>query len=1267
MATKQSPPSSRGQQLTGKGPELRRQRRLVSILLTGLAISGLLFLLAASLPPSAGRYHARPAVVALVFCGLCYGLIRAGYTRIATYVFIVFLTLIAFVGAVAMGWDTGTVSAPLYFLSINLLVAAMFFGPRTIVGFAGLNTVLIGVIALVARSLFSAPLIVFLPPAALTWLLALVAWLYGRDLSAAQRDSELQAANLALANERLQQANEELQVVNEDLTITTDELLRANAELSALNAIAATVSQSLDLDEVLQQALESVSPLVEYEIKGIWLLEEDASQFVLAAHQGISEEVYPHLTRWPLSSSPDSPVARGQALVIVNPSPTIPEAAAVAQVVDLRTLVVIPLLARDKVLGVMTFMSTQEAPPAAQTQRVLESAGRQIGVAIENARLYNEVRRYSESLEEQVRQRTEEVRAAKEFSESIIQNAPIGITTWARDGTITSDNRAMIEIMGAEGSGVGLNALQFPTFERAGIRSYFMEALETGQPFKLDGVPYTSFAGGKASLLSWNVVPLKDESGLVEQLLILVEDVTERKRVEEEAKRRNEELAALNAIGAAVNHSLDLDEVLYTAVDVAVHSLLVDKGCVHLLSENGETLTLSAHRGLSEECLETLRLIRVGDGYVGRAVQAGKPIVVKDVGADGRSPMQREGIRSLVCLPLPAKNKMVGVLTLGSTTEKQFAPETMGLLAAIANQIGMAIENARLFADSYRRLHEMEDLYQASQVVASSLDIRDVLDKVVSLISRVANTPYASVVLVGENGQLTTSAQTFHDTAPLHIRARPNGVTRQIIATGRPLVFDEVHDDGTHNPSLIAAGIKSYAGVPIMAKGKALGVLFVHSPTPRSLEERIPLLTVFANHVAVAIENAQLFERLRRQMEELKHTQAQLIQAEKLSAIGRLVAGVAHELNNPLTAVIGYAELLQRGDFDTGTTQDLQRISSEAKRCTKIVRNLLTFAREHELERKYADINDILRSTLDLMAYQLKVDDVRVTTDLERRLPWTMIDTYQVKQVFLNLINNAHQAMVEAHGGGHLIVRTTLIKKGSEAAREAYEQGLALPLIRIEFTDDGPGIPADILPRVFDPFFTTKEVGQGTGLGLSICYGIVHEHGGRIYASSKVGHGSTFVVELPVLDATDLPTPISRSGATEETGQAHILVVDDEKFVTDLVARVLRAEGHRVDTVLDGQHALEELFKHDYDLLITDLKMPGLDGQELYEHLKVIRPDVARRMIFITGDTASEDTRAFFEETETHHVDKPFNPTELRRVVRQVLAGARADSGAPPA
>jgi PAS domain S-box-containing protein len=376
--------------------------------------------------------------------------------------------------------------------------------------------------------------------------------------------------------------------------------------------------------------------------------------------------------------------------------------------------------------------------------------------------------------------------------------------------------------------------------------------------------------------------------------------------------------------------------------------------------------------------------------------------------------------------------------------------------------------------------------------------------------------------------------------------------------------------------------------------------------------------------------------------EERKQLEQKAQFASRLASVGELASGVAHEINNPLTAVIGYAHLLlDRKDIPVDIKRDVEVINEGAQRVAGIIKKLLVFARQTKPERTYVDINEIINTTLELRAYSLQSNNTKVILQLDPDLPMTVADPGQLQQVFLNLIMNAEAEVKQVQGGGKLAIKTE--RTGDN--------------IRISFKDNGLGIAKENLERIFNPFFTTRKVGQGTGLGLSVCHGIVTEHKGRIWAESQVGKGATFIMELPVISESkqlDMPEPVKDE--TRKIGKARILVVDDELMVRQFVSQTLVQEGHEVEVVDSAEVALEQVNNKEYQAIMLDIKMPGMSGIELYRHFQKIAPPLADRVVFITGDVMGSSTMAFLSKTKAPYIIKPFDAKQLTAEVNRVLA-----------
>ena len=378
---------------------------------------------------------------------------------------------------------------------------------------------------------------------------------------------------------------------------------------------------------------------------------------------------------------------------------------------------------------------------------------------------------------------------------------------------------------------------------------------------------------------------------------------------------------------------------------------------------------------------------------------------------------------------------------------------------------------------------------------------------------------------------------------------------------------------------------------------------------------------------------------------ELQRQREKSYQNEKLSALGALLAGVSHELNNPLSVVIGQAALLESMAGDSEIAERAIKVRTAADRCAKIVKTFLSMARQRPADRRAIQVNDLIEDVLGLVEHQLATTDVVVTCNLAPDLPPVAGDSDQLSHVLLNLFINAQQAMLDTPRPRRLIIGTAYL----EGSRQ----------VRITVRDNGPGVPSEIRSRIFDPFFTTKPIGQGTGVGLSVCHGMVSAHGGSISVGEAEGGGAVFTVLLPAgaaeAKAETESAPRLRTAASHE-----VLVIDDEPDITAFLVEVLEAAGHAVDVAASGEAALECLQDRDYSAIICDLRMPHLDGPGLYEKLKSVKPHLVERMIFATGDLLNAETERFLTASGRPCVEKPFLPQQIRELVEDLAEGRKA-------
>jgi len=442
-------------------------------------------------------------------------------------------------------------------------------------------------------------------------------------------------------------------------------------------------------------------------------------------------------------------------------------------------------------------------------------------------------------------------------------------------------------------------------------------------------------------------------------------------------------------------------------------------------------------------------------------------------------------------------------------------------------------------------------------------------------------------------------------------------------------------------------GVQVSQVVVLWAKDHVMGLLVVGRRGARSFStDELNLLSAVGSQVAAAIDKSILLEQTRTAYESLRLAQEQLLQSEKMAAVGQLISGVAHELNNPLTAILGYSHLLKSQELVTQRGADyVEKLDKQAQRTHHIVQNLLSFARRQKPERSQVQINQILEDTLVLREYDMRLNGITVHRELDPNLPTTGGDFHQLQQVFLNILNNAVDAIQERGEPGEIWIRSSLAKDR----------------IIVELTDNGPGVQNP--HRIFDPFYTTKPVGKGTGLGLSICYGIIKEHGGEIQVRNSSSHGATFTIALPLLvmapegtreqPARELQSPVGK-----------VLLVDVEEPILQLEQEILEATGSSVTVVRSAQEAIDFLKRARVDAVVSALNMPGSGSAlGLYRWIEQNRPDLSTRVIFTTPLASEGCEDSTLRESGCPILTKPFQIEEFCRTVRAVAASSAPTLG----
>ncbi len=590
----------------------------------------------------------------------------------------------------------------------------------------------------------------------------------------------------------------------------------------------------------------------------------------------------------------------------------------------------------------------------------------------------------------------------------------------------------------------------------------------------------------------------------------------------EELKQRNEDLNILITFIRAVHKASNLEEIYRVALDSVVELENVDIACIYLVNEIGNEAVMQDHRNFPEGFIQKAGRIPHPKGVTWKVINTREILNVKnaekdpDVGPAGRD----LGFRSMLGIPINLEGKTIGVIWLLSYREHLFTKSEEELLTSIGSQIAIAIARAKQTRELAERNRNLSILSAISQSVHQSIDLDHIYKTILDVTKDLKFIDLVSVYLVEGEGDEREAVLQIHRgyTEEYIIRASRipygRGVTWKVIEGGEPVYFPDASDPSTTiGPAGKTLGKRALLCIPVKSGNGTIGMISFSSFEKVSFsEQELDFLLSLGNQIGTAIAKVKIFEEMKQRTQELrilyeniKSAQERLIQSEKLASLGQLVLNIAHEVNNPLTPILGYSRLLlDKPKVDTERRQNaIEVIHKSAERLKKVVENLLSFSQEGKPGREYVNINYLIERAIELRGYDLKLGDIEIIKELSPELPRIVADPNQIQQVFTNIILNAEQAMADTEKKGQLKVRTRVKEEG---------------VVDISFSDNGPGIPKEILGKVFDPFFTTKPVGKGTGLGLSISYGIIRDHGGDIYALSEDGKGATLIIELPIFE-----------------------------------------------------------------------------------------------------------------------------------------------------
>jgi PAS domain S-box-containing protein len=554
-------------------------------------------------------------------------------------------------------------------------------------------------------------------------------------------------------------------------------------------------------------------------------------------------------------------------------------------------------------------------------------------------------------------------------------------------------------------------------------------------------------------------------------------------------------------------------------------------------------------------------------------------------------------------------------------------------------------EKKRSEDEMRRRNRELNALNAMAVIATQSFDLDEILNltlrQVLSLFGAETGSVYLSTEPDGtyrrragwgprSEARLRMSEVAFPDgLGDLVMRSRAEVVTQDFLPHLPPALVEFVCADR----------LPCWIWVVMWSKDKPIGIMGIASKEERHYSSNDEnLLVAISRQLTTTVEKVQLYEETCRAYEDLRKTQEQLLQSEKMSAVGQLISGVAHELNNPLTAILGYAELLEGADLDHRSKDYVRKLFKQAQRTHRVVQNLLSFARQRKPHKQEVDLKKILEDTLALSEYDLKVSNIVVEREIPSDIPSVVADAHQLEQVFLNIINNALDAIGESSDNRRGSLKVRVEKKDS--------------FVCVAFDDNGPGIKD--VHRIFDPFYTTKSLGKGTGLGLSICYGIVQEHLGEISARNREDGGATIEVRLPASGK-----PLLSEAATSTRRDAmlfgRVLLVEDEEAVLEFERDVLVGAGADVTSSMSVEDTKARLRSATFDVVVMNGRMPGgCSAREIFEWMGTNCSGVERRLLFTFSSVIEEDTRAFLQEHNLPVLSKPFEIADLILQVRNL-------------
>lgn len=737
------------------------------------------------------------------------------------------------------------------------------------------------------------------------------------------------------------------------------------------------------------------------------------------------------------------------------------------------------------------------------------------------------------------------------------------------------------------------------------------------------------------------------EKNLFNSIGQIISGAMERAFLYTENVKRLEELRTLYSISQEIALKLELKVILQKIIESAVELLRAESGSIALWDNRKQNYLIAIVHQLPESFIGR-EISSSWGGVISEVITKKNPILIKDYEhyPTRFKELDPYHFKQVLGVPLIVREMIIGTMVIGSSDpEINYQQSDIDLLFNFAHQAAIAIGNAKLYEDSLAKIKQLTALYDMGKSLSSTLDLDELFKKALELLKdHFGYTSCGILLLDEENNELyikQVMGRIGEEDQKKRFRVGIDGIVGWVAKTGEPYYAPDVSKDPRYLPE--GPSIQSEAVFPLKARNQILGVLNIESDeVNRFDEEDLKVLSSFASQLSISIENAQLFSNLKQTLQELKHAQDQMIQAEKLRAMGEMASGVAHDFNNVLAVILGNVQLLLH-QLDHLSVEEIREglrvIERSSKDGAETVRRIQEFTgMRRDREFVSLSLNEIVEEVITITQprWRDQVQKQGIQIDLHTQLgeiPLIMGNPHELREVLTNIIFNAVDAMPQ---GGELTIAT---------------QSQAEDWVEVRVSDTGIGMTEEVKKRVFDPFFTTKGV-TNSGLGMSVSFGIIKRHGGEILIDSEPGKGTTFIIHLPKGYEGEEPV-VKEVAPVKEVKRARILVIDDDESVRDILSRILETQGHQVIIACDGEEGITQFKSEPFDLVFTDLGMPKLSGWEVGKAIKEINPKVPIAMI--TGWGVELDREKMSESGIHLIVSKPFNFDQVIQLVAEAL------------